>query len=132
MNRRAVLSLPLPCLAALTIACLSPAIHAEESHWSIIQVNESMLPALLTPMSHLVATTSIGPTTLQDNSLGTPHATVLRAVITQDHKTLNQLNTDDSTPAQKFDLPRATDFTPAASMTISHQPKPMSFSMLGR
>jgi hypothetical protein len=138
MNRIG-LSHPLPCLAVLTLACLTTThLHAEETlsstSSSIIQVDESMLPALLAPMSHLVATQVSESATVQDNSLATPRAAVVRAVIT-DSSPANQLNIDDRAPARQIELPHARDFTPITTPTIiSHNNPaiPMNFAMLGR
>lgn len=138
---------PLPCLAVLTLACLNPTnLYAEDTEpsetvsstsSSIIQVDETMLPALLTPMSHLVATSSLESATVQDNSLAMPQAAIVRAVIAHHHKTpTNRLNTDDSAPSRKIELPRAKDFTPTTtSSTISHHiptTNPLSFAMVRR
>jgi hypothetical protein len=138
MNRIG-LSRTLPCLAVLTLACLNTInLHAEEilssTSSSIIQVDESMLPALLAPMSHLVATQTSESATVQDNSLATPRAAVVRAVIT-DSTPANQLNTDDREPARQIELPQARDFTPITTpTTISHNTPaiPMNFAMMGR
>jgi hypothetical protein len=137
MKRKIVWSLPLPCLAALTLACLVTPLQAEDTSWSIIQVDESILPALFTPMSHLVASHSLESATVEDESLGTSRAAVVRAVITHHQKTsTNQLNTENQTPLQKIEMPRAKDFTPVTTTsTISH-PVPvinsLSFAMMGR
>jgi hypothetical protein len=136
MNRRSVLSFPLPCLAALTLACLTVSLHAEETSWSIIQVDESMLPALFTPMSHLVTTQSLESATVQDNSLGTSRAAVVRAVITHHKTSTNQLNTENHTPLQRIEMPRAKDFTPTTTTSTISQHVPevnsLSFAMMGR
>jgi hypothetical protein len=141
MNRIG-LSLPLPCLAVLTLTCLNTThLHAEETLLStsstIIQVDESMIPALLMPMSHLVATQNIESAAVQDNSLAMSRTAVIVESITH-HRIVptNQLNIDDHAPAQKIKMPKAKDFTPTTTPSaISHQTPViyhLSFAMLGR
>lgn len=139
------LTLPLPCLLALTLVSLNTSrLRAEDSqssiilsttNSSIIQVDQSILPSLFTPMSHLVATQLLESTSIQANSLGTPRAAVVSAVITHHKTSTNQLNTEEQAPAGRVELPRAKDFTPTTPISMSDQQAmatSTSFAMVGR